>query len=208
MTHPVDHLLYAAPTLDQGMDEVEAVFGTRPVIGGRHPAFGTHNALLSLGSSVYLEVIARDPDLLAPPRGPLIDLPGGTHGRLVTWVLRVADIAAATRAAERAGVALGDIEHGQRETPAGDVIRWRLTDPYADRLGGALPFLIDWGKTPHPGGVVPPAGRFLSLAIEHPEPDALRAALRILDSDVEVREGDAYRLLATIDTTGGPVELR
>lgn len=208
MMHPVDHLLYAAPDLDQGMDEIEALFGVRPVIGGRHPAFGTHNALLSLGPDVYLEVIASDPALPAPARGRLVDLEPAADSRLITWVLRVPDIEAAAAAATRKGVAIGDVQAGQRQTPDGDTVRWKLTDPWAERLQGALPFLIDWGDTPHPGGVAPAGGVFRSLVIEHPDPNAVHAALAVLGSDVDVRRAAAFGLVAAIESPKGLVELR
>ncbi len=33
----IDHLVFTAPTLEQGMDRIESLLGVRPVIGGRHP---------------------------------------------------------------------------------------------------------------------------------------------------------------------------
>ena len=208
MNNPLDHILYSAPTLAEGMDDIERLLGVRPVIGGRHPDFGTHNALLSLGPATYLEVIARDPELSPPPKGLLVDPPAGTPGRLITWVLRAPEIEETAAAAKLAGFDLGGVEAGQRETPAGDVVRWRLTDPYADRLGGALPFLIDWGDTPHPGSVTPAGGQFVSLVIEHPEPGSVRSALAAIASDIEVRERPSFGLTAMIETSSGLVELR
>ena len=204
----VDHILYACAELERGMDEIEALLGTRPVVGGRHPGFGTHNALLSLGTDVYLEVIARDPGLPAPDHGVLVDLPNDADSRLMTWVLRVADIEGAARSASEAEVNLGDVQPCQRETPDGETIRWKLTDPYANRMGGALPFLIDWGETPHPGSVAPLGGRLSRLAIEHPDAGTLRDRLTVLGSAVEVGHGPSARIEATIETVTGPRTLR
>ena len=86
MANGIDHLLYASASLEQGMDEIESLLGVRPVRGGRHPQYGTHNALLSLGTGTYLEVIARDPDLATPRRGFWVDVVPGAKSRLMTWV--------------------------------------------------------------------------------------------------------------------------
>ncbi len=56
----IDHLVYTVADLGAGMDTIERLFGVRPVPGGRHPAFGTYNVLVSLGMETYLEIIAAD----------------------------------------------------------------------------------------------------------------------------------------------------
>ncbi len=206
--NPVDHLLYACSDLERGRDEIEALLGVRPVIGGRHERFGTHNALLSLGPGAYLEVVARDPDLPVPAHGLLVDLPPHEDSRLITWVLRVDDIDVSARAANSAGLGFGAVQPGQRETPDGELIRWQLTDPYANRRGGALPFLIDWGNTPHPSSVAPLGGRLRELVVEHPDATGIRDACAVLDADVDVREAGTFGLTAAIDTPAGRRYLR
>ena len=204
----VDHLIYAVPDLANGIDETEQRLGTRPVIGGRHPLFGTHNALVSLGNGVYLEIIAPDPDLRRPDRGRLFGLDHPGPARLVTWVLRGTDIAAAAARAAGAGFDLGTVRAGRREKPDGAVLTWRQTDPYAMALDGALPFLMDWGETPHPSHTAPRAGSLAELTIQHPRPDRVRAGLAALGSPHEVRQAEAIALIAEIETPGGRVTLR
>ena len=67
----IDHLVYTSLNLEAGMDKIEQLLGVRPEPGGQHPDFGTHNALLSLGSSTYLEIISPDPSLKSPKQGLL-----------------------------------------------------------------------------------------------------------------------------------------
>ena len=201
----IDHLLYGVLDLDEGIDRIERLFGTRPAHGGRHPAYGTHNALLSLGPSCYLEVISPDPGSPLPARGIGFGLQGIDAPRLVTWALRHPEI---ETAAEQAG--LGTVEPGRRERTDGTVLSWKLTDPYAERMGGAVPFLIFWGDTPHPASSAPAGGRLVGLRLEHPSPTRVLERLELLGADlteVDVVRADEPRIAALIETPAGAVEL-
>lgn len=204
----IDHLIYGAADLERGMDEIEALLGVRPVVGGRHPSFGTHNALVSLGPETYLEVIAPDPALPRPERGILFEGEAHEGPRLVTWVARSEAIDQTANALRAAGFDPGAVQEGRRERPDGTLLSWRLSDPYAMLLGGAVPFLIAWGDTPHPAGAVPGAGRLVTLRIDHPEPLRVRRALEALGLELKVRPAERLRLVATIEAARGVVELR
>ena len=65
----IDHLIFAAPDLEDGVREVEARFGVRAENGGQHLGQGIHNKLLALGPTTYLEIIAPDPTQ-PEPSGP------------------------------------------------------------------------------------------------------------------------------------------
>jgi hypothetical protein len=203
----VDHLVYAAPRLEDGLEEIEGLLGVRPVLGGRHPGFGTHNALVSLGPATYLEVIAPDPGLPPPPRGVLFFDDHRGESRLATWAVRSEAITDAVSAMRAAGVDLGEIQSGRRETPDGTTLSWRLSDPWAPRLGGAIPFLIAWGGTPHPARSAPAAGELVRLQVEHPEPGRVQEALGVLGMDVHVRRAGRFAMAATIETLKGEVAL-
>src|SRR5204862_3893621 len=127
--------------------ELAVRLGVRASAGGKHTGRGTHNALLSLGPSTYLEVIAPDPDQPAPaapmPFG-LDDVATG-RDRLVAWALAVEDIDAAIASARRRGYDPGDAVAMERAAPDGTVLRWRLTVNAI--AGGAVPFLISWGSS-------------------------------------------------------------
>lgn len=168
----IDHLVYAVPDLESGIDAIEELVGVRPALGGSHPGWGTRNALLSLGNRIYLEIIAPDPEQVVNRR-PLgvdeLDLP-----RLTTWAMAADNLEDRVRAAREAGFELGEIRDMERTRPDGTRLSWRLTDPFADRMGGLLPFLIDWGTSPHPAESAPAGCTLLDFAIESPEPEKIR----------------------------------
>ena len=85
----IDHLVVTAPTLESGADHVWQALGVRPGPGEQHPRMGTHNLLLRLGESQFLEVIAPDPAAARPDRPrwfALDELAPDATPRLAGWV--------------------------------------------------------------------------------------------------------------------------
>ncbi len=199
----VDHLVYAVPDLDEGRNEIEELLGVRPAIGGRHPHLGSHNALLSLGPDVYLEVVAPDPELPRPPRGVVFNMDGITRASLSTWAVRCEAIDDVAAKARSRGFEVGSLLDGSRERPDGSMLRWRLSDPYLMAFGGIVPFLIGWGDSAHPARSAPAAGKLLTLEARHPDADGAAAALAALGVDLPVRTGPASRLSARIQRVDG-----
>jgi hypothetical protein len=204
----VDHLVYVVPDLRDGIDEIQELTGNRPVQGGRHADFGTCNALLGLGQDTYLEIIAPDPELPCPARGRPFGVDNRVAPRLSTWALRCEEIEQTASQAAAGSLDLGKVASGRRELPGGAMLEWRLTDPYAHRLDGAVPFLIAWGESPHPATTIPHAGVLVDLVIVHTDPQAVRAALQTLGADANVKQGSRKQLVARIRTAAGELELR
>ena len=202
----IDHIIYAHPDLDAAVAEIENRFGVQAAGGGQHPGQGTHNQLVALGPRTYLEVVAPDPSQPEPPAPRPYGVEGVTEGRLVGWALACDDITGAVADARSQGFDPGDVLGGQRLSSTGRLLRWRLTRNAL--TAGVVPFLISWGETPHPAGDAPGGLVLLSLRVEHPRPQTLRAALTALGADVEVREAPAPALVAWIDGPHGEQELR
>ena len=58
--HQLDPLVIAAPDLANAKTTFAAATGCMPADGGAHNGLGTRNALVSFGTSTYLEIIAPD----------------------------------------------------------------------------------------------------------------------------------------------------
>jgi hypothetical protein len=206
----VDHLVYAATTLAQGIDYFAELTGIGAQPGGKHAGMGTHNALVRLGERLYLEIIAIDPAAPAPARKRWFDLDDGDlradllgRPRLVHWVARTADL---ERAVAACGYAPGAILPFAR----GDY-RWRITVPDDGRrpARGVLPTLIQW-ESKHPADALPDSGATLAqLAATHPDPNPIRRSLERLGlaDAMHVTFDRVARLAAMIRTPRGLVTL-
>lgn len=204
----MDHLVFVAPDLDEGVRRIEELFGAEMSPGGRHHGFGTHNRLLGLGPEGYMEVIAIDPEQPDPTGPRWFGLDDVSEMRLATWCAKSDDLETLVARGRDAGIDLGEISIGGRERPDGSRLSWTVSDPWAGRAGGVVPFFIDWGSTEHPAGRLPNVCTFKGIRVEHPQPVAVTAWLDALGLDVAVSEGDTPRVIATIQTPRGEIELR
>lgn len=201
----IDHLVYATNDLEASVAELSAWLGVAPVPGGRHIGMGTRNELLGLGNGSYLEIIGPDVEQAAPGQARPFGLDDLDRPRLVTWAARTTDLAAATAAARAAGHDPGDARGMQRARPDGVVLSWHLTMTTAD---GVLPFLIDWGTTPHPSDTAPSGVELLVLELTHPHPERVQPVLDAWGTPgVTVTAGSPASVRAVVRGPGGTLVL-
>ena len=194
----LDHLAVVARDLETGARWMAERLGVAPGPGGRHARFGTWNRLMGLGSGLYLEVIAPDPEAASDgPRWFGLDAAPDAP-RLGNWICAVDDIS-------QAGDDFGTV----RELSRGD-LRWRIAVPKDGSLpaAGGLPTLIEWGQgVVPPGESLPEVGVHLSeLVIRHPDAAALEARIApLLTAPCPVRweAAPAPALAARFETPGG-----
>jgi hypothetical protein len=202
-----DHLIYAVPDLDRALDELHARLGARAAVGGRHPGEGTRNALLSLGPACYLEILAPDPGQPPPGRPLWLGLEGLSGPRLIAWAVRARDLDRIVRRARSSGVSLGEAIEGSRRRADGVLLTWRFTDPHAVVAEGLVPFLIDWGGSPHSAASAPGGVSLLALRGEHPDPAGVARMLDVLGVDLPIARAPRPALIASLQTRSGRVEL-
>jgi len=203
----VDHVVYATPDLNLGIATAEKLFGVRAAAGGQHPGQGTRNALIALGPSSYLEIIGPDPDQPRPVGGRRFGIDELRAPRLLTWVAKGKSLNTFAVDAKTHGVDLGAVIPGSRKRPDGVVLSWTYTDPrvvLADRL---IPYLIDWGSSPHPSASAPKGVTLVGLRAEHPDAPTVQRMLKTLGLDLAVTTGPKPALVATFDSPNGKVEL-
>jgi len=203
----IDHIAITAPTLEAGAKLVKKSLGVTPQKGGEHPRMGTHNLLLRLGDSVYLEVISPDPAAEGPKRPrwfALDNLKSDTLPMLKTWVVRTEDIYSTAKICSEP---VGDIESMSRGE-----INWLITIPKDGSIPitEGAPALIQWQVEIHPTSRLKDHGLSLTkLQIFHPEPGRMIKFLSSihLQGSVEVLHGSKTKLVAHIETPQGVREL-
>jgi hypothetical protein len=204
----IDHLVYATPDLDRGIAEIERALGVPATPGGQHLGRGTRNALVALGPARYLEIIAPDPNQ-PPPKDPRpFGIDELKDSRLVAWAVKGENLELLRKEAINKGVPLGEIRAGSRRRTDGVELSWQLTEHSGLDANAVVPFLIDWGASPHPALSAAQGASLISLRAEHPDPRRVQLWLKQLGVNLKVIRGSRPTLIATIDSPHGRVELR
>ena len=197
----LDHIMYACPDLQTGIDEIYALTGVMPAMGGSHPGVGTRNALLSLDNHQYLEIIAPDSEQdLTGTTGQLLLDHGGTGIR--SWAIACDSLTNVATLAAARNIATRDIVDMSRTTPDGIKLAWQLlflTDPH-------MPFFIDWLKSPHPALATPTGCQLKSFNISATAPELYGNLLKDLALSIAVTAG-ANTFTAELKTPKGIVLL-
>lgn len=183
MPTTLDHLVLGTSDLAKGSAWLERYFVATLSPVGKHVRMGTHNRLLSLGPSCYLELIAIDPagELPFMKRWFGLDTQDvreriAIRPRLLGWVARTDNIDGLST---KTGGLLGGVHQMSR-----DNYRWRITIPddgYPVEAG-LIPTLIQWDSPSHPCEHLPDAAcRFEWMEAAHPNPGKVAYLLEELE---------------------------
>lgn len=205
----LDHLTVVAPTLAEGVSHVRSCLGLDVPFGVRHDYMGTHNHRLRLGGSVYLEIVALDPEETEPGRPRWFGLDDRERvrsdwdegRRLRGWV-------AGTDAMDSLVLSHRAIFGDKVPLPGG--FDFAIPEDGSLPLDGAAPSLIGRRGLRESMAAIPDLGaRLRSLTLEHPEPAAVERLYRELavDRPPAVVPGPRLRYRARIETPGGLKEL-
>jgi hypothetical protein len=205
MVPSLDHLAIATTSIEnRWLDDLLEV-DLSP--GGKHARMATHNRLLRLGATSYLELIAIDPQATAPGHArwfeldePAMQARIATGPRLVHWVARVE-----TTELPPLPFDVGPWERFQR----GD-LSWQLTVRADGKLPaeGVVPSLICWDGGAHPAARLPDRGVSLErLELSHPRAAEIQRQLDLLGLDLRCAPSPVPRIVAHLRTPGGVTAL-
>lgn len=198
-----------AANLVNGSDFVADRLGVRPLPGGQHVRMGTHNELLKIGQSLYLEVICIDPNAQTPDRARWFGLDTravNAPPQLINWVLRTESIKnALASATEPLGLAT-PMSRGAYD--------WliSITDDGQVPLDGVGPTLIEWRCPIHPTQNMPESGcQLVGFEIEHGDSNRIKKLVESLQVSgslpISFLQGSQSRLKAYFETPRGLREL-
>ena len=204
----LDHILLGCNDLDRGIAFVEEHIGVRAAFGGVHPGRGTQNALLSLGTRRYLEIIALDPkqdhnhveEFALKQLAYLKEL---TSPSLVGWAAHPGDLEKFSARLRDAGIAFSGPWPGSRKRPDGSLLQWKTLN-LKDDHDGLLPFFIEWSADSlHPSADSPAGCSLIRFEAGTPHPDMLSKQIAVLGFDVPIVKADKSQLRATISGAKG-----
>lgn len=206
MTTVIDHLLWAAPDLDQGGALFKDLTGVEAAVGGAHDGHGTRNRLAALNDGIYFEIISPDPaqPLAGNLGGRIAAMP---YPQLMQFALRSDDLDGVLAAARGAGLTVQEPIHMGRTRPDGVRLNWAILYLDDARWPGFLPFVIDWKDSPHPSASTPKGCSLTEFVILHPDPQPLADVYAALGVPIEVRRASRPSLQAVLDTPRGPLVL-
>jgi Glyoxalase-like domain len=208
----LDHITVIAPTLVEGVLHVKNCLDLEVPFGTRHDYMGTHNHRLQLGNSVYLEIVALDPEGAEPGRARWFGLDNqekirsdwSEGRRLRGWV---ANTDAIDVVVSNYGAIFGDKVPLPTVNPSFD---FTIPKNGSLPLDGAAPSIIDHRGDPTSMASIPDLGaRFRSFTIEHPNPAAIEALYRELSIEhpPSIVQAPKVRYRALIETPKGLKEL-
>jgi hypothetical protein len=195
----IDHLIVAISDLDKGVNKFYKLTGVKPVFGGEHPGYGTHNSLVTLGSKLYLEIIAPKPGATVEIFKNLPTLtPFG-------WAVSTNSIAKLKEKMNGLGYETTDPVKGSRIQKDGSKLEWEtmfIKKPFIKEA----PFFICWSQqTVHPAETSTKGCQLKSLTVFSTEPVPLQRLVSDLSLEIKVNKGPKYQMKIVLDCPNGEI---
>lgn len=209
----IDHVIWAVPDLDRGVEFFREMSGVDPVVGGIHPGRGTRNSLVSAGENMYLEIIAPDPAQMPfdPEENPVQAFASVistmSDPEVDMFAFSATDLEAIAARGRELGLEVVGPTPGERRTPEGVLIRWSHVDFLNHGFGQFVPFALNWLDSPHPSTTSPTGAVIRGITVEHPRADELRRIYQGLGVPAEIVQADEPRIVVRMSSEQGTFEV-
>ncbi len=203
----IDHIVYAVPNLQQGMDDFEKLSGVRPTYGGKHLHQGTHNALVNLGENIYFELLAIDPDNNNVPAPLWMGMNLITEPTITRFAIKSNDMERDCSILEKINPLLAETKTGMREKKDGTILNWRLSIPLASPKIEMIPFLLDWQDSQHPTESLKQNCSIIDFRLHHPAASTLKKQLIPFELGLEIMESDTIAFELKVKSPNGTLVL-
>lgn len=223
-----DHVIVAIDTIQRGIALLRAATGVAPrlvepeaveVAARRAPdrGLGTQSALLKgngalrsalldLGRGRYLELVGIDPTHPDAARFREIYAPF-RRLTLLAWAVRTPDTDTLRAALRSHGLRPGAIRSGERQLPAGGILRWRTLTPW-ENVSTMYPAFVEWAPSGvHPSANAPTGCTLTEFTLAGPDADSLRARLARAGVSATVLPAARQELTLAAECPRGRVEL-
>jgi hypothetical protein len=151
---------------------------------------GTKSARIGLDNNAYIEIIAPDPKNSGPIGAALAaELEEGT---LVPYHYAIRSSEVEKMKDEYVPNELGwQPDHISMfgASPDGTPKKWEMLYMYGHRIGGCVPFYIDWGQCDHPSATIPEVGALKTMVVRAPAGHKVHDLLSSV-SGITVNEGE------------------
>ena len=173
----------------------------KPVYGGKHPG-GTHNALVSLGDGMYLEILAVQEGVTV--QGDSARLKAMKTLTPIGWAVSSNDTAQLRKRLSAADIAVSEPVGGSRTTPTGSKLSWQSF--LLDESSAEVPFFIVWSEqTAHPSTTSPSGCKLRQWSIASPRVKELERLRQALDLRVDAAEAKAPSMRLSLTCPKGAV---
>jgi Glyoxalase-like domain len=171
----IDHIVLAAPDLEEAMQEFEKATGIGAVIAGSINGLGIKTARISFNDSSYLEIIAPDPKS-AGPIGQLLKSKGLTCLTPFHYAIRTSRCEELKDELKKFKYVPDHITMfgGEKD---GTPRKWELLFLYGHKIGGICPYFVHWANSPHPCAKLPVVGKLKKFTVRAPEDDPVHSLL-------------------------------
>lgn len=171
----IDHIVLAAPDLEQAIEQFEKMTGIAAKIVGSINGLGIRCARISFNDSTYLEIIAPD-TMQGGPIGQLIKTKKIKELTPFHFAIRSSRAEALKTEVRQFGYIPDYISmfSGQKD---GIPCKWEMLYLYGHKMGGICPFFINWSNTQHPCATLPVVGKLKKFTMRAPKDDPVHQLL-------------------------------